>query len=487
VGAGASGILGQNIFRAGDVEYDLANSIIRLWKPQGSCRSTALVYWLKPEQAFSLMDIQWATPQIPHTTGEATLNGARIHVMFDTGAATSMLTLRAAERAGIKTDSPGVVFAGNSHGIGRGLVKTWIAPFDNFKLGDEEIRHTRMRIGDFELFNNIEMMIGADFFLSHRVYVASSQHKLYFTYNGGPVFNLNTNTMQAGNPPTPPKPPAEGDADAGAAAPPALPPSAAELPPGEPTTAEGFARRGTALAARRDFIHAIADLTHACELAPNEPQYFFERAQAYAQNKQPALASADLDQVLKLKPDHVPALVWRAERRVHEHNEAGALADLEAADHAATPQADNRLAMGEIYGQERQFTQAIAQFNLWIAVHDDDARISAAYTSRCRARALANQDLDKALSDCNKAVHINSTSHALDSRALVRLRLGDFSRAISDYNDALKLQPRNAWALYGRGVAEERSKNSTASAGDMAAATAVAPHIADEFKKLGLQ
>ena len=34
------------------------------------------------------------------------------------------------------------------------------------------------------------MLIGADFFLSHRIYVASSQRKLYFTYNGGPVFNL---------------------------------------------------------------------------------------------------------------------------------------------------------------------------------------------------------------------------------------------------------------------------------------------------------
>ena len=36
------------------------------------------------------------------------------------------------------------------------------------------------------------MLIGADFFLSHRIYVASSQRKLYFTYNGGPVFNLDT-------------------------------------------------------------------------------------------------------------------------------------------------------------------------------------------------------------------------------------------------------------------------------------------------------
>ena len=43
------------------------------------------------------------------------------------------------------------------------------------------------------------MLIGADFFLSHHVYVANSQRKLYFTYNGGPVFNLTTTPGAAAN------------------------------------------------------------------------------------------------------------------------------------------------------------------------------------------------------------------------------------------------------------------------------------------------
>ena len=59
------------------------------------------------------------------------------------------------------------------------------------------------------------MLIGADFFLSHRIYVASSQKKLYFTYNGGPVFNLETAPATAARE-TPP--PAEGAAPAPEAA-----------------------------------------------------------------------------------------------------------------------------------------------------------------------------------------------------------------------------------------------------------------------------
>ena len=35
------------------------------------------------------------------------------------------------------------------------------------------------------------MMLGADFLRSHRLLVAHSQRKVYFTYAGGPVFQLN--------------------------------------------------------------------------------------------------------------------------------------------------------------------------------------------------------------------------------------------------------------------------------------------------------
>ncbi len=115
---------------------------------------------------------------------------------FDTGAAGSVITLAAAKRAGVSVDAPGVVAAGQSFGIGRQSVQTWIAPFASFKIGDEEIRNTKLRI-EASLMRDVDMLIGADFFLSHRIYVATSQRKLYFTYNGGPVFNLTAGTSAA--------------------------------------------------------------------------------------------------------------------------------------------------------------------------------------------------------------------------------------------------------------------------------------------------
>jgi hypothetical protein len=50
------------------------------------------------------------------------------------------------------------------------------------------VKNARLNIGDTEL-ESADMLIGADFLLSHRANVANSEHKLYFTDNGGPVFD----------------------------------------------------------------------------------------------------------------------------------------------------------------------------------------------------------------------------------------------------------------------------------------------------------
>ena len=79
----AVGLIGQNVFRLADVEYDLAHGAIRLLKPIG-CEKSMLAYWATQSgQAYSVMDIDWATQASPHTTGTALVNGVRMHVMFD--------------------------------------------------------------------------------------------------------------------------------------------------------------------------------------------------------------------------------------------------------------------------------------------------------------------------------------------------------------------------------------------------------------------
>jgi tetratricopeptide (TPR) repeat protein/predicted aspartyl protease len=480
------GILGQNIFRAGDVEYDLAKGVIRLMHADG-CSHALLAYWVNPSESYSVIDIERATPLQPHTTATAFINGERIRVMFDTGSAMSVLKLRAAERAGVKPDSTGVVDAGYFTGIGRGATKTYLGAFSSFKIGDEEIRNTRLRFGDISV-DNVDMLLGADFFLSHRIYVASSQNKLFFTYNGGRVFNLT-----ASMPPTAPAGTAAGaspDAQAGADRAQA---GIDRVPMGadRPDDAEAFSRRGTAFAARRDYDHALAELTRACELAPDESEYFYQRGVVYREIGQAAPAMADFNRAIELKPGDPGALAARAALRVNGGDRDGAIADLDATDRAAPRQADVRLFLAQAYEHLDLPVPSIAQYDLWIASHREDARTAQALSNRCRVWAWQGGDLAMALADCNEALRSDAKGSALlartlSNRALVRLRSGDYGKSIADYDDALKLAPKDPWFLYGRGVAEIREKKTAAGNADIASATAISASIGDAFKRHGI-
>ena len=481
IGGDSIGLMGQNLLEKFDVEYDFARGVVRLFKAE-DCKHTLLAYWTTPELALSMLDISPVTPSRPHTTGTASINGAKITVVFDTGASNSVLTARAAARAGVKPDMAGVVDAGYASGIGRSKVKTYIAPFSSFKIGDgEEIKNARLRIADIDLDEG-DMLLGADFFLSHHVFVANSQHRLYLTYNGGPVFNL-SKTVPAG---------AVADADAHAADVPADAAAVAGAHAAdEPADAAAYARRGAAFLGRRDFEHAIADFTRASEMNPNEAEYWYLRGMAHWQSQQPIPALSDFDRTLELNSNYLAARISRAQLRLGHKDIADAVADLDAADRIAAKQDDARFMLAHLYQQADLPAQGVAELDLWIANHPDDSKMIDALHGRCRLHAVQGEDLAKALRDCNAAYRLSDKSNPLtapilESRGLVRLRLGDYDKAIADYDESLKLAPNNAAAMYGRGVAKIRKQKTADGEADLARATALSSTVADEFKRHGI-
>jgi len=460
-----AGALGENFLKTADVEYDLANGVIRLFRPQG-CENADLAYWVGAQQPHSIISMNYADPGGPAITSAAMINGQRIKVVFDTGATGSLLALGAAARAGVKPTDPGVAAWGYAIGATQGgYARTWLAPFASFKIGDEEIKNFKLVIGDI----HNDMMLGADFFLAHRVLVSNSQHKIYFTYNGGPVFDM---TMP---PPKSAAPAQQAEGPAGLA------------PPPDVMDADAYSRHATALAARRDYDGALADLDHAIQLAPADPRYVLERAMVHRAKQEPRLAMDDFDQALKLKPDYIPALLQRSIAYDARKQPVLARADLDAADKAAAKDPDARLGIAAGYIRANLEPEAIAELDQWIAAHPKDDSLAAALNSRCRLRALRNEALDKAEADCNAALRLLSGDpNLLDSRGLVRLRLGQFDKAIADYSGALKLNPKLAWSLYGRGLAELKKGMKAEGDADIAAAKGVSAAIADEAAKRGL-
>lgn len=106
---------------------------------------------------------------------------------------------------------------------------------------------------------------------------------------------------------------------------------------------------------------------------------------------------------------------------------------------------------------------------------------------RCWARALLGTDLDKALNDCNAALRMNKKSaEFLVVRAVVLLRLGRYDSSIEDFDASLALQPRNAWALYGRGIGRLRKGMNVEGRADISAATEFLPTIAEQASMHGI-
>lgn len=447
--AGAAGLLGQNVLAVGDVEYDLPDGIVRMFKPS-NCNHTSLAYWAQADQ-FSVEVISPPRLAMFHTKGAVELNGVKLTAIFDTGAGTSILSRGAAARAGVHPGDSGVLEAGFAHGIGRRRVKTWIAPFKSLAIGDNEtIKNIRLRFGEFGDSDKFDMLIGADFFLSHRVYVSNGQHRMYFSYVGGPVFDLITHRDDG-------------------------------VPPATLSSAVALSGRGMASAARHDFAQAKDDLDHAIALDSGNGQYYFERSKIEFELRDQKAAAADLDAAIKHMPRKAQYRLARGWRKVND-DKTGALSDANAADRLMAEPSDGRIELAHLYQELDRPRQAIIQFDRWIKAHPHDAKLGGALNGRCWVRATQGKDFAGALDDCKHALKLHRHDpNILVSRGFAYLRLGAFDKAIADYDAALKLNPKSATSLYGRGVAWRHLGRAAKANADIAAAQAL---DADEVRKL---
>jgi Tfp pilus assembly protein PilF len=387
-----------------------------------------------------------------------TIDGTSLRALFDTGASESMLTRAAARRIGVTPDTPGVEVTGPGFGLGQRGVAAWRATFGSIEIGGEVIKRPRIATEDVDL-TQADMLIGVDFFLTHRLLVSNATLTMYVTYDGGPLFGLTPHGARTA---------------AGAAI---------DLTDraGAPTDAEGFSRRGAVLAANHKLADANADLDRAVALAPKEARYYRQRAAARLADRQTLPALADLDRAIELAPQDAEARLQRARLRLAGGDRPGATIDLEAADATLAPSSALRLAPAGLWDWVDRPAAALTSYDAWLRTHLEDARRANALNGRCWARAQLNRDLDAALKLAP------DRPAYLDSRALVRLRRGELDAALADYDKALRLALRMAWSLYGRALAAAEAGRADQAARDRSAALAIDPHLTERARRIGLE
>lgn len=483
--SGAAGVLGDNFWHVADVEFDFAKGQMRLIRATG-CAHRPLAYWAG-NQPLGVVRLQAYRASSPQPIGHARIDGERIRVMFDTGSPRSILTLAAAKRVGITPSSPGVQPAGRIAGIARQWQAAWIAPLASFEIGGETIEHTHILVNRIHSLDGVQMYLGADFFLSHHIYLANRQHRLYFTYNGGPVFALGQRYLI--------KRPGAAAVLAGpgtTATPGSAPVASAPGSAGALAEAGRLARQGMALHTEGRDTAALARLNRACQLDPASGQYRYQRGRIHRSLKQRAAALADFDAAITLAPTLHRARLARAALLLNgAHVPASALSEARTDVNIVALQVPDAsellLPIASLYARLDQYADAIREIGLWVHYHPHDALLPAALSDRCWFRAEAGVHLHAALQDCDRALGwLPKSADILDSRGLVQLRLGRAQHAIADYDAALRLNPRIATSLYGRGLAERRLGESAAARADLAAAAELDPGIARRFARMRL-
>jgi predicted aspartyl protease len=195
LGSNVAVVLGYDFFQGMDVEFDLPGGAVRFFKAE-DCDGIALSYWTREPAGQVAIE--------PGGQLELTvqINGQPARAQLDSGASTSVIESDLASRLGVTAKSPGVVPGGCSSGLGRNPIESWIGQFETFTIGQERIRSPRLRFADlWKDMTSIEaggpakkmqglpaMLLGADFLRTHRVLIAHSQRRIYFTYAGGTVF-----------------------------------------------------------------------------------------------------------------------------------------------------------------------------------------------------------------------------------------------------------------------------------------------------------
>jgi len=202
IGAGNDVLLGQDFLAKFDVEFDLENRKVRLFRAQ-DCKDVSLAYWTR--SAPGEVEIEDVTSAQPKVAFDVSLNGKRMPAILDSGAPTTVVPSVHAESVGVTPASPGVTQSRSLGGLGSKRMPSWIGTFAEFAIGNESIPDVRIRFGDLWGFSSLDttgsrirrnltatepLLLGNDFLRAHRTFIVNSHRRMYFTYEGGPVFRI---------------------------------------------------------------------------------------------------------------------------------------------------------------------------------------------------------------------------------------------------------------------------------------------------------
>lgn len=229
----------------------------------------------------------------------------------------------------------------------------------------------------------------------------------------------------------------------------------------------------------------IGACSYAIQLSPRDSDLYSNRGYLYLQKGDLDRAFADYTKAIELNPRSVDSHSGLGSVHQLKGDLDRAIASFSKAIELNPRKAEGHLGLGKALQDKGDYDRAIISYSKAIELqpNNDDA-----YNSRCWTRAVANRDLPLGLADCDNAIRLKpGDANNYDSRGFIFMMLNRLDDAIADYNSALRIDPRLAESLYGRGIAKRRKGDEAGASEDLALAASIKSSIAEEYSRYGLK
>ena len=220
--------------------------------------------------------------------------------------------------------------------------------------------------------------------------------------------------------------------------------------------AELYFGRGFIYFKKEDYDNAIADLTQAIKLKPENPGAHLGRGRAYFGKEDYDKAITDLAQAIELNPKNQDAYLIRGRAYFGKEDYDKAITDLAQAIELNPKNQDAYLIRGRAYFEKEDYDKAITDLAQAIELNPKNQD---AYLGRGSAY-FGKEDYDKAITDFTQAIELKPENQdAYLGRGIAYLEKEDYDKAIADFTQAIELKPENQNAYLGRGIAYLRKEN----------------------------
>lgn len=169
--------VGANLLFRHDVEIALAGGYLRFFKPSG-CFRAHLAYWEPKAVVLPFQNDPQRRDRRPWF--KVRINGKDIDAVISTLDYHSYIDLYTARRLGLDPDAPGAMEEQSVKSWYDRVQRVWRVPVPQMSIGSLQVNDFNLRL--FNMDRSGEMLVlGLDFLKRHRVYVAMSQNRIYFT------------------------------------------------------------------------------------------------------------------------------------------------------------------------------------------------------------------------------------------------------------------------------------------------------------------